>query len=244
MLSRIVRTTGLLCLTAFLACGTTISFQTPAGAIAGGQPVNATADFNVTAGTITLTLTNLIVNPTSVVQNVSGILFDVTSPDLTKALIGSGFSGTGTPITINGSGNGSLGSSGATNWALNDSGSLLAICAVCAGGPGPASTLIGQGVGGSQTTYSNANGSIAGNGPHNPFYYNVITFTITNPGITENTAISSVSFLFGTSPDTIGGTQIENLPPDAPEPATFSLAAGGLLLLGARALKNWRTGRS
>ena len=48
--------------------------------------------------------------------------------------------------------------------------------------------------------YSNANGSIGGNGPHNPFINQTATFTITGlTGVNSDTRVTSATFSFGTT---------------------------------------------
>jgi hypothetical protein len=61
---------------------------------------------------------------------------------------------------------------------------------------GPADLIIGPSTGG---VYSNANDSIAGNDPHNPFINQTATFVIAT-GATNGATISDVVFSFGTAP--------------------------------------------
>jgi hypothetical protein len=56
----------------------------------------------------------------------------------------------------------------------------------------PSDLIIGPG------PYDNANGSIDGNGPHNPFINQSATFTATDPSITDATTITDVVRSFGT----------------------------------------------
>jgi hypothetical protein len=96
-----------------------------------------------------------------------------------------------------------------------------------AGGAGPAHLIIGPpGAGG---TYSAANGSIAGNGPHNPFLSQSATFTITGTGITADTTITSATFSFGTT----SGVTIVGVPvATVPEPVSLVLALCGIGTVG------------
>ncbi len=80
--------------------------------------------------------------------------------------------------------------------------------------------------------YSNANSSITGN--HNPNTIGSATFYLNIAGVTVDSTISSVKFLFGTGPDgSESGPNVGVVPPSVtvPEPATLSLA--GMALLGA-----------
>src|SRR5262245_14284878 len=66
-----------------------ITYITPAGSTAGGQPVDAKAEFTTSGNTLTIVLTNLEANPKSVVQNLSDLSFT----------IGNGGSFTGSSLT-------------------------------------------------------------------------------------------------------------------------------------------------
>jgi hypothetical protein len=100
--------------------------------------------------------------------------------------------------------------------------------ALGAGGAGPKHTILGApGAGG---IYSNANGSIAGNDPHNPFLNQSATFTLNITGVTTNTTVSNVLFSFGT----VSGNNVPGGGNNStvPEPVSLSLVGGGLLALG------------
>jgi hypothetical protein len=90
------------------------------------------------------------------------------------------------------------------------------------GHAGPAHLIIGPpGAGG---TYSNANGSIAGNAPHNPFLNQSAIFGITAPFVSSGTTITGVTFSFGT---TEGAAEIQGVPVGTavPEPGSIALLA-------------------
>jgi hypothetical protein len=104
-----------------------------------------------------------------------------------------------------------------------------------AGGAGPAHLIIGPP--GAGNVYSNADGSIAGNGPHNPFLNQTATWVINAPNVSAATTISAATFSFGT---TDGGNLITGVPfsSTVPEPGSFGpllvLGVGGLLMMAAR----------
>ena len=77
--------------------------------------------------------------------------------------------------------------------------------------------------------YSNANGSIAGNGPHNRFLNQSALFTFTSPDITSDTTITSATFSFGT---TEGQFLVPGVPSTVPIPGALPLFATGLAGLG------------
>ena len=94
------------------------------------------------------------------------------------------------------------------------------------GHAGPAHLIIGPPGG---PTYANANGSIAGNGPHNPFLNQSATFTITAPNVSADTTITAAIFSFGT---TEGASLIPGVSA-VPEPSSLLLGLVGLGLVGS-----------
>lgn len=219
------------CLFGFLAAsasGSVITYTTPTGSSTSGGPVDASATFTTSADTLTITLNDLLANPLDIGQLISDLDFTLSDLTGTSTLLFS----SAQEITINADGTSSTGATVSTGWLLSDSGSPggLVLCVICAGGNaaiGPAHTLIGPG------PYTNANGSIAGNQPHNPFLDQVASFTISNPSITANTLVTSAIFSFGT----ISGMNVIGVPGGAgdvglPEPGTLLLLVGGLLSAG------------
>jgi hypothetical protein len=199
-----------------------ITIMTPAGSMTSGGPVSAEADITTGAGTVTLILKDLVINPSSVAQNLSA--FTMTFSDLVGA--NSLFSSSGVERTVNSNGSYSNGGSVATGWHESSTDSTLKVD-VLSGGVGPMHTLIGA-PGGSG--YTNAGGSIAGNGPHNPFLAETAMFTFSAAGVTSDTHISGVMFQFGTTDrtNTVVGTAV-------PEPSVVSLTLVTLAVFGAGA---------
>src|SRR5262249_866643 len=147
------------------------------------------------ANTLSIVLANLQANPTDVAQLLSDLSFTLgNGGSLTGATLASS---AGQEITVAADGTFTLGSTVATGWVPTLGGTSGSLDVLGAGGAGPSHLIIGPpGPGG---TYSNANGSIAGNKPHNPFLNDVATFSITGSGITADTTITGVTFSFGTT---------------------------------------------
>jgi PEP-CTERM motif len=194
-----------------------ITYVTPSGSTTGGGAVDASATFTTGSGTVTISLTNLEANPTDVAQAISDLDFVLSNGATSGTLATS----SGQEITVNGDGTYTLGATESTGWGLNNNvGGGLQLDAL--GFSGPATLILGPA--GSGGTYSNANGSIAGNGPHNPFLNQTATFTVDVPGVTSATAITGTTFSFGTT----AGVDVPGI---TPEPATMLLFGTGLLVI-------------
>ena len=189
---------------------------------AGCSTTNVTGTIVAGNGTVTITLNNNLTNAqvVSVIQNVSGVYFQVSGYN-GGAVSLSGSNSTQS-TNIDGSGNAVLaGAVNPTGWAAGHSGNTLTACVICAFGivspAGPDQTLIG---GTGTGAYANANGGIAGNDPHNPFLVGTLTLTLVVPGVTVNSTFSNVVVQFGT----------EATPPTSvPEPASMLLLGTGLI---------------
>ena len=194
------------------------TFSTPAGATAGGQPVNATVNFTTTNAVVIVDITNNQANPTSIIQAISDLSFDLSS-----GTSGSLQLSAGGERSIHSDGTLTNGSVVGTGWALSNVGSTYHLNVL--GTPiGPAHLLIGP-PDINSNLYSNANGSIAGNGPHNPFLAENATFFITDRGITADTQVSNVVFSFGTE----AGTNVPGI--NVPDSGA-TVALLGLVLIG------------
>ncbi|HLW82291.1 MAG TPA: hypothetical protein VKS20_09650 [Candidatus Acidoferrales bacterium] len=190
-----------------------VSFNTTVG----GNAVAGTLLFTVSsAGTLTVTVTNTEANPTTVAQLISDLSFNVSG--MTGASLTSSSS---TEVSISSGGVASLGATGSTGWTLSSSGPTLTLTA-----PLPGQLIIGPG---GVSGYTNANGSIAGNKPHNPFLNGSATFTLSVTGLTSVSQISNVMVSFGTTP----GVNLSVTPTPTPEVPSLILFGTGLIGLGA-----------
>jgi hypothetical protein len=207
------------------------TFDTTAGATeSGGNAVDASAAITTGAGTVTITLSNLFVNPLTVAQNLSDFSFVLSGTGFGSGSLGSS---SGQEVTVAGDGSFTTGSSVSTGWLLSSPAAGSYKLDDLNGGAGPTHTIIGApGAGG----YTNANNSITGNGPHNPFLNQSATFTLNITGVTANTTVSSAVFSFGTtSGDEVTGCVVGGpscASSTVPEPVSLSLVGGGLLALG------------
>src|SRR4030095_8109634 len=201
-------------------------FSTPAGATAGGQPVNATASFVTGDGFVSFVIANNQANPKSIIQAISDLSFNLSNVT-SGTLGGHNFS---QERIIAADGTFTDGNVVDPGWALSNVGSTFHLNVL--GTPiGPAHLIIGgPGLG---SVYSNANPSIAGNGPHNPFLGLSAVFQIVDPAITIDTQVSNVVFSFGTE----AGHNVPagNNTPDGG--ATVALLGLGLMGLAAARAK-------
>jgi len=205
-----------------------IVFTTATGASAGGGPVSAEADITIGAGTVTVVLKNLTVNPTDVAQNLSDFLITfnntVGAPTLTSSTssfrnVADNGTFSDVPGTVPTGWIVPAGEVTSMGWKTTD-----------LGGAGPENTIIGAP--GPGNVYSNANGSIAGNDAHNPFLNQTATFNFSASGLTASTNVSSFTFSFGTVNHVEVPGFRSDVGPTVPEPSVLALSALGLFAFG------------
>lgn len=209
-------------------CGGLVLFAPRANAV----PItysssDATADFTLGSGTLTLNLFCLIQNPTSAAQEVSGISFDISG------LVGSGSLATvnsGNISTISSGGSYTAGSADSlTRWTATHSLSTVTLTTFSGGAPNR--LIIGPDSNGdfnpSSGGYNNANPSITG--IHQPSVLGSATFVFNIPGLTVGSQINNVLFNFGTQmgESTETGTKINRQ--SVPDAGSTALLLGAVL---------------
>jgi len=195
----------------------------------GGQNFSGEAIFTLTNNSLDIVLKNT----TSLTLNAGDLLrslqFAISNPVITSGTLNTA---SGSNITINPNGTYQTAADAPTvtvsDWTLASGLQLTADM--------PDNTIIGKPTGGN---YSAANNSITGNGPHNPFAFEQVEFTITVNGLTPNSTISNVIFGYGTGSKTTTSTNVPNIvsgPLPAPVYAGLALfgAMGIMLKLGRR----------
>jgi len=196
-----------------------------------GQTLSANAAFTTSLNAINVTLNNTLSNPNDVSQLISDLRFTISGTTTGATLASS----SGTELNVATNGTYALGSTVATGWGLTTPTTSTIYLNVLGTAVGPEHLIIGPSNNGSFLggTYSNANGSIAGNSAHNPFLASGASFTIALTGVTANTTITSAAFSFGTTSGLIESPGIPTGGPGVPDGgATVVLLGLGLLGLG------------
>lgn len=200
-----------------------VTFVNGTSTESGGNAIATEADFVTSTNTVTVTLKNLLVNPKTVAQNISDLFFKLSDTSLTS---GSLSSSSAQLVTVAADGTPTLGSTVSTGWGLDTFNNTLGFHLNDLGFAGPAHTIIGAPD--SSGIYSNAKGSIAGNGPHNPFLNQSATFTVTIAGVTSATKVTGATFSF----NTVAGDNVTGKIQSVPEPASIALSGIGIGGLG------------
>lgn len=173
------------------------TFFTPTGASGSGGPVNAEAIFSISGNVVTITLENLLQNPKSAGQLLSGISFDISGATGLNS-----FSALGNITTISSGGSYSTPTSSTlSQWQALNSGTGFNLNVFS--GSTPNGLIIGPDSKGNFDPslggmYYNANPSIWNN--HQPSVLGSATFTLVIPGVSSSSVVNDVVFNFGTQP--------------------------------------------
>ena len=208
-----------------------LEYITPSGSSGGDGPVNAEAFFSISGGTLTVTLDNLLQDPTAAGQLISGIKFNISGATGTGT-----FAGAGNVSTISAGGSYTAGTpSTLGQWEELRSGSTFTLD-VFSGGK-PQQMIIGPdshgGFNPALGSYDNANSSITG---HQPSVLGSATFTLTIPGITSGSTLSGIVFNFGTSSGEVS-VNGQIVPDNGMTLALLGMALTSLLLFQRRFVK-------
>ena len=217
-------------------------------------------------GTLTIELLNLQTNPKDVSQLISGIEF--TMSNLSAGTVANATpSATESAITINGDGV-PTSTPETSGWVDQSIGAnTFTLCTVCGSGvgghpAGPSQLIIGgpNSSTGSLEKYTNANGSIAHNGPHNPFILgsgdtyasgplagldSSPEWVLNLPLLTPTSTVTQVKFFFGTTygDHVITETVSTQTSSATPEPGPLVLMISGLGLIAGSVLVRRRQPR-
>jgi hypothetical protein len=219
-------------LTVTPAGAATVVFSTPANSTVDDGAVNASATFITAPGSITVVLSDLLADPKSVGQLLSDVSFTFTGASATGATLGFNI---GQEVTVADDGTATTGGFVATGWGLSATGPTTLHLDALGQPTTPSHLLIGPPD--ASGTYSNANSSIAGNDPHNPFLNQTAGFVIDLLDPTVLVTITGVIFSFGTTEGelvtgTLGGTPTPFEIGPTPIPSAVWLFGGALGLLG------------
>jgi hypothetical protein len=188
----------------------------------------ATADLTFGSNTLTLVLTDTSVNPRDVGYNLSAFYF----------VLAGGTGGTLNSSTAPGlrtvASGGSFSDSALTSvgWVYSNASNKYTLDVLTGSGHlGPAHTIIGSPAAG-DSKYDAANGSIAGNGPHNPFLADSATFIIKfMSGINANSLASQAWFQFGTTDQKFFQSSCQSGCTPIPEPNALLVCVSALVIV-------------
>jgi hypothetical protein len=211
---------GLFLITASGASASTYTFCAGVGC----STENATVTINQVGSILEIYATNNLANPATVVGAISQIYLNYTAAPTAASFDAS----QPNQNTVTVAGNGSFTTGTAANaWTVGTTSNTVLLDSLVAQ---PDQTILGPPGG---PTYSAANNSIAGNGPHNPFINQTGVFYL---DITDRGSLSSVVLNFGT---VSGADEITGVL--TPIPPALALFGGGCL--GLLAFFGWHRRR-
>lgn len=201
------------------------------------NPVSGNLTIITGLNTVTVKLSNPLVDPANVGQNISGVFFKLTDGGSGAVTNASGegrnvyHDGTWTPQAVT------------VAWALQvymhpTAGRGLLLCAICPPNgvppeqaPNATQTLLGNP--GAGNIYRSANGSIKMKpgetaDSHNPFLAGTVTWNLAVSGVQNTTGATRANFFYGT---TFGPEVDADMA--TPEPAVLFMFGSGLVLIGA-----------
>lgn len=183
--------------------------------------LKASANINSDAGSITVILNDTNTGEISSGQTVSGIIFDITG--VTGISLQSSV---GALLNVNDNGTETAAAGTINHWGVGRTGTTITLetAGPFAAGGKPHNLIVG-----SNPDQNN------GFDNFNPYINGTGTFTLTAAGVTANSIISNVHFLFGTNSYDVDAT------PSVPEPATWAMMIIGFAGVGFLAYRR-RTG--
>ena len=217
-------------------------------------PLSGSIDFTFGSGTVTVTINNTTTSTFSASELLGGVQFTLAgsgygTPSIETSdagqpvyvgnevtIAGSPKKGSTTPVDGSYTVSGSKTNSTLSNpWKASGGGSTFSLTR-----SGAEDLVIGPP--NKATNLYTGDGSINGNGGHNPFISQTATFTLDISGVTTSSSLSPTADVVvynGTSGDYL------DIPPSGavvtggplPVPATLPLVGGGILALGALALR-------